>query len=59
MPRAPGLAELVSFEQGRLSGARPRSTTPGFLATNPPYGVRLEDRDTARALMKELGDSAA
>ncbi len=26
-----------------------------MLATNPPYGVRLEDRDTARALMKELG----
>jgi 23S rRNA (guanine2445-N2)-methyltransferase / 23S rRNA (guanine2069-N7)-methyltransferase len=50
-----GLAELVSFEQGRLATARPRSNTPGFLATNPPYGVRLEDRDTARALMKELG----
>jgi 23S rRNA (guanine2069-N7)-methyltransferase / 23S rRNA (guanine2445-N2)-methyltransferase len=50
-----GVAELVSFEQGRLATARPRSTAPGFLATNPPYGVRLEDRDSARALMKELG----
>jgi 23S rRNA (guanine2445-N2)-methyltransferase / 23S rRNA (guanine2069-N7)-methyltransferase len=50
-----GLAELVSFEQGRLSAARPKTAGAGFLATNPPYGVRLEDRDGARALMKELG----
>ncbi len=43
------------FEQGRLAAARPRGAAPGFLATNPPYGVRLEDRDGARALMKEMG----
>jgi 23S rRNA (guanine2445-N2)-methyltransferase / 23S rRNA (guanine2069-N7)-methyltransferase len=49
-----GLAD-VSFEQGRLVAARPRNPGPGFMATNPPYGVRLEDRDGARALMKELG----
>ena len=52
-----GLGELVSFERGQLVDARP--TQPegsGFLATNPPYGVRLEDRDTARALMKQLGE---
>ena len=50
-----GLAGLVSFEHGRLAAARPESPGAGFLATNPPYGVRLEDRDGARALMKELG----
>jgi 23S rRNA (guanine2445-N2)-methyltransferase / 23S rRNA (guanine2069-N7)-methyltransferase len=49
-----GLTEL-SFEQGRLAAARPKNPGVGFLATNPPYGVRLEDRDGARALMKELG----
>jgi 23S rRNA (guanine2445-N2)-methyltransferase / 23S rRNA (guanine2069-N7)-methyltransferase len=49
-----GLTEL-SFEQGRLGAARPKNPGVGFLATNPPYGVRLEDRDGARALMKELG----
>jgi 23S rRNA (guanine2445-N2)-methyltransferase / 23S rRNA (guanine2069-N7)-methyltransferase len=27
----------------------------GLLCTNPPYGVRLEDRDTARAVHRELG----
>ena len=54
-----GLGELIEFSRGRLSDARPAVVGPeggaGFLATNPPYGVRLEDRDGARALMKELG----
>jgi 23S rRNA (guanine2445-N2)-methyltransferase / 23S rRNA (guanine2069-N7)-methyltransferase len=27
----------------------------GLLCTNPPYGVRLEDRDTARVVHRELG----
>jgi len=47
--------EGIVFEQGRLAAARPKNAASGFLATNPPYGVRLEDRDGARALMKELG----
>jgi 23S rRNA (guanine2445-N2)-methyltransferase / 23S rRNA (guanine2069-N7)-methyltransferase len=55
-----GLAEWVSFDAGRLADAKPVSEAgvsgKGFLATNPPYGVRLEDRDTARALMRQLGE---
>ncbi len=55
-----GLAELTTFDGGRLADARPAGEGAdkgkGFLATNPPYGVRLEDRDTARALMKQLGE---
>ncbi len=27
----------------------------GLVCTNPPYGVRLEDRETARAVHRELG----
>jgi 23S rRNA (guanine2445-N2)-methyltransferase / 23S rRNA (guanine2069-N7)-methyltransferase len=61
-----GLADVVTFARGALRDARPAArmapsaTEPGgeragFLATNPPYGVRLEDRDAARALMRELG----
>jgi 23S rRNA (guanine2445-N2)-methyltransferase / 23S rRNA (guanine2069-N7)-methyltransferase len=51
-----GLADLVQFAPGRMSEARPAvAGGQGFLATNPPYGVRLDDRDAARALMKELG----
>jgi 23S rRNA (guanine2445-N2)-methyltransferase / 23S rRNA (guanine2069-N7)-methyltransferase len=33
----------------------PAHTAAGLLCTNPPYGVRLEDRDTARAVHRELG----
>jgi 23S rRNA (guanine2445-N2)-methyltransferase / 23S rRNA (guanine2069-N7)-methyltransferase len=53
-----GLGDLIEFSRGRLGDARPAVVgegSAGFLATNPPYGVRLEDRDGARALMKELG----
>jgi 23S rRNA (guanine2445-N2)-methyltransferase / 23S rRNA (guanine2069-N7)-methyltransferase len=50
-----GVSQFVAFERGELSAARPAGTDAGFLATNPPYGVRLEDRAGARALMKELG----
>ena len=63
-----GLGEVVSFSRAQMREARPLAVAEalqvradgggargGFLATNPPYGVRLEDRDAARALMKELG----
>ncbi|MEO8017869.1 MAG: bifunctional 23S rRNA (guanine(2069)-N(7))-methyltransferase RlmK/23S rRNA (guanine(2445)-N(2))-methyltransferase RlmL [Pseudomonadota bacterium] len=54
-----GVAELVTFENGRLADAKPAvedaGVGKGFLATNPPYGVRLDDRDSARELMKQLG----
>jgi 23S rRNA (guanine2445-N2)-methyltransferase / 23S rRNA (guanine2069-N7)-methyltransferase len=50
-----GVAKFTSFERGELRNARPAGESAGFLATNPPYGVRLADRDTARASMKELG----
>ncbi len=51
-----GLGELITFESGRFEDARPSGEGPGFLATNPPYGVRLEDREGARALMRQLGE---
>jgi 23S rRNA (guanine2069-N7)-methyltransferase / 23S rRNA (guanine2445-N2)-methyltransferase len=52
-----GLGDFVSFDRGQLADAKPEQAEgAGFLATNPPYGVRLEDRDTARALMKQLGE---
>ncbi len=54
-----GLAECVSFGTGVLADAQPAlsdNAAPGFLATNPPYGVRLDDRARARATMKQLGE---
>jgi 23S rRNA (guanine2445-N2)-methyltransferase / 23S rRNA (guanine2069-N7)-methyltransferase len=49
----------VQLEVGALADAAPlagrSADRPGLLATNPPYGVRLEDRAGARAVHRELG----
>jgi 23S rRNA (guanine2445-N2)-methyltransferase / 23S rRNA (guanine2069-N7)-methyltransferase len=54
-----GIAHLVHFETGVLSEARPpagsAATGAGLVCTNPPYGERLADRESARALHRELG----
>ncbi|HET9864227.1 MAG TPA: bifunctional 23S rRNA (guanine(2069)-N(7))-methyltransferase RlmK/23S rRNA (guanine(2445)-N(2))-methyltransferase RlmL, partial [Steroidobacteraceae bacterium] len=51
-----GVSECVGFGRGELAAVKPAGAGTGFLATNPPYGVRLEDRAGARALMKQLGE---
>jgi len=57
--RHAGVATLVQFSQGALREAAPvqlaSAAVIGFMCTNPPYGVRLEDRDAARATHRELG----
>ncbi len=54
-----GVAGRVQLEVGALADAAPLAGPspgrPGLLATNPPYGVRLEDRAGARAVHRELG----
>ena len=54
-----GVGERVQLEVGALALAAPlRERTPGrpgLLCTNPPYGVRLEDLEAARAVHRELG----
>ena len=54
-----GVAGRVHLEVGQLERAAPlagRSADgQGLLCTNPPYGVRLEDRAGARAVYRELG----
>jgi 23S rRNA (guanine2445-N2)-methyltransferase / 23S rRNA (guanine2069-N7)-methyltransferase len=57
-----GVASLVRFEVRSLGEARPlgdagpRESRPsGLLCTNPPYGVRLADRESARSVHRELG----
>jgi 23S rRNA (guanine2445-N2)-methyltransferase / 23S rRNA (guanine2069-N7)-methyltransferase len=50
-----GFGDAIELERSSARDARPRGTQPGFLATNPPYGVRLEDQDRARELMRDLG----
>jgi 23S rRNA (guanine2445-N2)-methyltransferase / 23S rRNA (guanine2069-N7)-methyltransferase len=49
-----GLESLVTFEVGALADAAPHGGA-GLVCTNPPYGVRLEDRESARNVHRELG----
>jgi 23S rRNA (guanine2445-N2)-methyltransferase / 23S rRNA (guanine2069-N7)-methyltransferase len=52
------IARLVRFDTGVLAAAAPAADEagqPGLLCTNPPYGVRLEDREGTRAILRELG----
>lgn len=55
-----GIAGLVQFTHASLRDAAPvdppGATTTGLLCTNPPYGVRLEDRAAARSAHRELGE---
>jgi 23S rRNA (guanine2445-N2)-methyltransferase / 23S rRNA (guanine2069-N7)-methyltransferase len=50
-----GVGKFASFAHAPMRDARPAKEGAGFLATNPPYGVRLGEVDAARAVMKELG----
>jgi 23S rRNA (guanine2445-N2)-methyltransferase / 23S rRNA (guanine2069-N7)-methyltransferase len=50
-----GVGALVRFEVSTLSEARPLAGPPGLLCTNPPYGIRLADRESARAVFRQLG----
>jgi 23S rRNA (guanine2445-N2)-methyltransferase / 23S rRNA (guanine2069-N7)-methyltransferase len=58
--RHAGVGALVQFSQAALQEAAPvqlaGTTATGFLCTNPPYGVRLEDREAARKTHRELGE---
>ena len=57
MPRTRG-ADAEGDSPGsavHAAGASAPTAPSGFLCTNPPYGVRLEDRETARAVHRELG----
>jgi 23S rRNA (guanine2445-N2)-methyltransferase / 23S rRNA (guanine2069-N7)-methyltransferase len=50
---------LVRADTGVLEDAAPLAgrdpQRPGLLCTNPPYGLRMEGREGARALHRELG----
>lgn len=49
-----GVEAWIEVSQSPLAEAKPGAAR-GLLCTNPPYGVRLEDRETARRLHRELG----
>lgn len=49
-----GVAGIVKFDVRSVEASAPQSDK-GLLCANPPYGVRLEDRETARRVHRELG----
>jgi 23S rRNA (guanine2445-N2)-methyltransferase / 23S rRNA (guanine2069-N7)-methyltransferase len=57
--RHAGVAELVQIAHATLADAAPMQrsgpSAAGLLCTNPPYGIRLEDRAAARSVHRELG----
>ena len=56
--RRAGVGAAVRFEQLAVADARPpQGANAGLVATNPPYGERLGDADSARAAHAELGDT--
>jgi 23S rRNA (guanine2445-N2)-methyltransferase / 23S rRNA (guanine2069-N7)-methyltransferase len=56
--RRAGLTAQVHFAVGALAAAAPPDNIPtaGLVCTNPPYGIRLEEREGARLVHRELGE---
>src|ERR1700733_8239566 len=54
-----GVARLVEFARADLAHAAPlqsaRATPAGLLCTNPPYGIRLNDRESSHNTYRKLG----
>ncbi len=53
--KAAGVDQMIHF-QTRPVSALSHSKKYGFIITNPPYGERLEDKETLPALYRELWD---
>ena len=49
-----GVAEDITFEQRAVSAIQPPDE-PGWVCTNPPYGVRVSERAELRNLYAQLG----
>jgi putative N6-adenine-specific DNA methylase len=50
-----GVASDITFERRALSAIEP-PTGPGWICTNPPYGVRVSERAELRNLYAQLGN---
>jgi 23S rRNA (guanine2069-N7)-methyltransferase / 23S rRNA (guanine2445-N2)-methyltransferase len=53
---APAPATESDAGQTESGESESEPTTRGLLCTNPPYGVRMEDLEAARAIHRELGE---
>ena len=52
-----GVERDVTFHRAAISAVEHRAT-PGWLITNPPYGIRVGDRERLRNLFAQLGNVA-
>jgi putative N6-adenine-specific DNA methylase len=50
-----GVLGDVEFSERPVSAIQP-SATPGFIVSNPPYGIRVGERDRLRSLYAQLGN---
>ena len=53
--RKAGVEDLIHFQKRDVANLS-HAKKYGFIITNPPYGERLEERETVGALYKTLGD---
>ena len=53
-----GVSEDVSFRRCAISGIEPPTDVAGWIVTNPPYGVRVGERQQLRNLFAQLGNVA-
>lgn len=51
-----GVEHLIHFQERAVKDLR-HSKKYGFIITNPPYGERLEDKETLPAIYREFGES--
>ncbi len=54
--KAADVAELIHFQQRDVADLH-HPKKYGFIITNPPYGERLEDKESLPAIYKAFGDS--
>lgn len=53
--RLAGVDKLIHFQKRGVEGLS-HAKKYGFIITNPPYGERLEDKDTVSSLYKVIGE---
>lgn len=53
--QALGLEDHIRFENMAVENLTPPFDEPGFLIANPPFGERLEDKESVRTLYRSLG----
>jgi putative N6-adenine-specific DNA methylase len=46
---------MPQFMEAAMKDSKAPVEEPGFIITNPPYGIRLGDNESAEAVYREMG----